>query len=71
MIEEGGPLKGSRIVKAVIANQGNIRSLSHTTEQQQANLIATYVRKIRVICFNDLPWNEAVLHEMLQFGHQI
>lgn len=51
IIVDSSPLAASDVLRAIIVQRGSLDFLTNVKEAQLANLIATYVRRMRHICF--------------------
>ena len=73
IIESRSPVEASKVLKAIIVQRGNINFLTYVTEPQLANLIATYVRRVKVIAFpsTSRSWDHTLFDEMMYFTDQI
>ena len=72
-IEDSSPLHASNVLRAIIAQRGTLDFLTNVKEPQLANLIASYVRRMKIITFsnNSRSWKPSEFIEMLYFTDQI
>lgn len=73
IIAEEGPLRAISILTAVIRQSQNLKCLVHASEDQVANLLATYVRTLVFKIFRNPigPFDEKTCHDMLHFSYQM
>lgn len=72
-IAEGGSLQGDNILKAVIQKSQTLNCLSHSSEEQLANLLATYIRDFTARFFRNSAktWDKLALHDTVAFGMKL
>ena len=61
LMENFSPLLASRVLKAIIVHRGTLDFLTHVKEVQLANLLATFITRIRIKCFpkNSQCWKHS------------
>lgn len=73
-LNDDGPLRGSSILTAVNGETQSLDCLTHSSEEELANLLATYVRVMASKMFrapNEKSLSHQTIDNMLQFSRQI